>query len=233
VRYRRRELLLAYFGEHHDGGCGNCDVCLDPPELYDGTIDAQKALSAVYRVGQRFGIGHVVDVLRGSASERIADLRHDELSVYGVGADHSKDEWTSIIRQLVHLGFLRQDIADYSTLKLTSAATPVLKGNVAVTLAKPKARIKHTPEPTKKRSKRQLAGVEIDDALFERLRELRRTIAAEKGVPAYTVFGDASLIDMTVRHPRTPEEFLEVHGVGMTKLKRYGEAFLAELSAGE
>jgi len=224
----RRRVLLHYFGEPSDKDCGNCDVCLDPPELYDGSIDAQKALSAVYRVGQRFGIGHVVDVLRGSASERMGELGHDGLSVFGVGADHSKDEWTSLIRQLVHLGFLRQDIADYSTLKLTAAATPVLKGERTVTLARPRARVKRAPAP-KKRSKRDLAGVEIDDVLFERLRELRRTIAARQGVPAYVVFGDASLIDMAVRHPSTPEEFLEVHGVGVAKLKRYGEAFLEEL----
>ena len=206
-------------------------MCLDPPELYDGTIDAQKAFSAVYRVGQRFGIGHVVDVLRGSASERMGELGHDGLSVFGVGASLSKDEWTSLIRQLVHLGFLRQDIADYSTLKLTAAATPVLRGERTVTLARPRARVKRAPEP-KKRTKRELAGVEIDDVLFERLRDVRRTIAAEAGVPAYVVFGDASLIDMAVLHPRTPEEFLEVHGVGAAKLKRYGEAFLEELRAG-
>ncbi len=220
----RRRILLGYFGEPTETDCGNCDVCLDPPELFDGTVDAQKALSAVYRVGQRFGIGHVVDVLRGSDSARIADLGHDSLSVFGVAAEHSKDEWTSLMRQLIHLGYLRQDIADYSTLKLTPAATAVLRGERTVTLARPRARARRA-EPKPKRH-RVASGGAVDEALYERLRDLRRRLAAEQGVPAYVVFADATLLDMADRRPGTLEEMLEISGVGAVKLQRYGEEFL-------
>ena len=225
----RRRVLLHYFGEVCETDCGNCDVCLDPPTLYDGTLDAQKALSAVYRLGQRFGIAHVVDVLRGSKSARVAELGHDKLPVFGVGAEHSKDAWTSMIRQLVHLGYLRQDIVEYSTLKLTPAATPVLRGEAEVTLARPRAR---TPRAEPRRNGRHVApgGVPVDDALFERLRELRRMLAAEMHVPAYVVFGDATLLDMAARRPATERELLDIHGVGQAKLARFGEDFLAEIA---
>jgi ATP-dependent DNA helicase RecQ len=225
----RRRVLLNYFGEPCETDCGNCDVCLDPPTLYDGTIDAQKALSAVYRLGQRFGIGHVVDVLRGSKSDRAAGLGHDTLSVFGAGAEHSKDGWTSIIRQLIHLGYLRQDIADYSTLKLTAAATPVLRGEAEVTLTRPRVR---APKAEPRRKGRSVApgGTPVDDELFERLRELRRMLAAELHVPAYVVFGDATLLDMAAKRPATRDALLAVHGVGQAKLARFAEDFLAEIA---
>jgi len=227
----RRRVLLGYFGERLEDDCGNCDVCLDPPELYDGTVDAQKVLSAVYRTGQRFGAGHVVDVLRGTATEKVAQWDHDQLSVFGIGAEHSRDEWMAVIRQVIHLGYLRQDIAAYSALKLTETAGTVLRGETEVRLAR------HRP-PTKsraeKRPKRSIAleGAEIDEELFERLRELRRTIAAEQSVPAYVVFADRSLADIAARRPTTPEELLECHGVGAAKLERYGAAFLEAVAGG-
>jgi ATP-dependent DNA helicase RecQ len=241
----RRRVLLRYFGETlHEGadldgavargaddgppGCGNCDVCLDPPELYDGTLDAQKALSAVYRLGERFGIGHVVDVLRGADTERIRARHDDELPTYGVGADRSPYEWMGIIRQLIHLGYLRQDIAAYSTLKLEPAARPVLRGEAEVRLATPRPRVSK-PKAARRQKRRVFDDAAIDEELFERLRTLRRGLAREQGVPAYVVFGDAALQAMAALRPGTREEFLEVPGVGRAKLERYGAVFLAEI----
>jgi ATP-dependent DNA helicase RecQ len=221
-------VLLGYFGEPLDVDCGNCDVCLDPPELYDATIDAQKALSTVIRTGQRFGIGHVIDVLRGHLTEKVSQWDHDQLSVYGVGTDSSADEWTALIRQLIHHGYLRQDIAAFSALKFTDTTEPALHGKLELRFAKARAK----PPAAEKRPKRSgaLEGMDVDVELFERLRELRRTIAAEQGVPAYVVFGDRSLADMASRKPSTPEEFLSSHGVGEAKLARYGEVFLAAIA---
>jgi len=230
----RRRALLGYFGEDHGPqSCGNCDICLDPPETYDGTVDAQKALSAVYRLGQRYGQGHVIDVLRGSGTERIAHLGHDGLSVYGVGADRSRDEWGAVLRQLVHRGYLRQEIARYSVLALTERAWPVLRGEERVELARPRFGLKEG----KARAGRPAAGVHVADLtpvqedLFERLRALRRRLADEQGVPAYVVFADATLREMATRRPAGPAELMEVSGVGGHKLARYGAAFLEEIAA--
>ena len=235
----RRRVLLGYFGERLEADCGNCDVCLDPPKLYDATVDAQKALSAVVRTGERFGIGHVIDVLRGHATEKVAQWRHDELSVFGVGEELSRDEWTSVIRQLIHRGYLRQDIAAYSALKLEPTARQLLRGEQQLMLARPRAKAPRV----EKRSKRSagFAGAPgadefgnelvVDEQLFEHLRELRRTLASEQGVPAYVVFADRSLAEMAARKPSTPEAFLECHGVGAAKLQRYGEAFLTAIAA--
>jgi len=227
----RRAALLGYFGEDLPEPCGHCDVCDEPPETYDASIDAQKALSAVVRLKERFGVGYVVDVLRGSSSERIIANAHDALSVYGIGAEHSKDEWSAIIRQLIHRGYLRVDVADYSTLKMLPAAGPVLRGEERVILAKPPA-----PRPKAEKTAKlpRAAATTLDTTeqieLFERLRELRREIAAEQSVPAYVVFADAALADMARRAPTTRDEFLAVSGVGTAKLERYGDAFLAAIA---
>jgi len=226
----RRRVLLGYFGEPLETDCGNCDVCLDPPELYDGSVVAQKAMSAVYRTGQRFGVGHVVDVLRGQDTDKVCQWEHDQLSVFGIGEDLSRDEWMAVFRQLVHLGYLRQDIAAYSALKLTETSRAVLRGEVAVQFAKVKPR---APKAAKaKKLSTTLEGFEVDEALFGRLRELRREIAAEQKVPAYVVFADRSLADIAAKKPRTPEEFLACHGVGAAKLERYGAVFLEAIAAG-
>jgi ATP-dependent DNA helicase RecQ len=225
----RRRVLLGYFGEMLDHDCGNCDVCLDPPELYDATIDAQKALSAVYRMGERFGVGQVVDVLVGAKTEKVASWGHDALSVFGVGADRSRDDWTSVVRQLIHHGYLYQDIAEFSALKFRPSARGVLRGEVELMLARPRARVK--PEKKGKATRSvALTGSDVDADLFERLRELRREIAAENEVPAYVVFSDRTLADMAARRPTTEAEFLEVHGVGAAKLGRYGEVFLEAIA---
>jgi ATP-dependent DNA helicase RecQ len=225
----RRRVLLGYLGEQLEHDCGNCDVCLDPPELYDATVDAQKVLSAVYRTGERFGVGHVIDVLVGAITEKMASRGHDALSVFGVGADRSRDEWTSVVRQLVHRGYLHQDIAEYSALKLRPSASGVLRGEVEVSLARPRARARAEKRPARSVA---LTGSAVDADLFEQLRELRRGIATEQGVPAYVVFTDRALADMAARRPSTPVEFLQVHGVGEAKLERYGDVFLEAIAAG-
>ena len=223
----RRRALLGYFGEALERDCGNCDVCLDPPERYDGTEHAQKVLSCVYRVGQRFGARHVVDVLRGADLARIRDLGHERLTTYGIGKDLSSDAWMSVIRQLVHLGYLRQDIANYSVLKLTPAAKPVLRGERRVELAVPR----EGRRPGGARRPRQTAdGLAVDEGLFERLRALRKRLADAQGVPAYVVFSDATLAAMAALRPKTREELRRVSGVGEVKLARYGTAFLAVLA---
>lgn len=224
----RRRALLGYFGEELGADCGNCDVCLDPPRRYDATVDAQKLLSCVFRVGQRFGARHVVDVLRGADSARLRELAHDRLSTYGIGREHSAEAWLSLVRQLIHRGLLRQDITAYSTLKLTPAAWPVLRGEQRLELAVPRERAPGKA-PGRKRERLSADGREVDELLFERLRALRRRLAEEHGVPAYVVFSDATLAAMAALRPQTREELARVSGVGHTKLARYGDAFLAEL----
>jgi ATP-dependent DNA helicase RecQ len=221
----RRQVLLGYFGEELPEPCGNCDVCLNPPERMDGTDAARKALSCVYRVGSRFGIKHVVDVLRGAETERMRQLGHDQLSTYGIGKEFSDTEWTSIIRQLIHRGYLLQDIANYSVLKLTEAARPVLKGELQVELARPRIRAK----PAAKLPKAKAGQVSLqpgDEPLFDALRVLRRRLAAEQGVPPYVVFGDVTLIEMARLRPTNRDALLGITGIGQTKLERYGDAFL-------
>jgi len=218
----RRRVLLGYFGERLADDCGNCDVCLDPPQRFDATEEAQKALSCVYRVGQRFGAGHVIDVLRGSANERVSRLGHDRLSTYGIGRELSSEAWGSLIRQLVHLGYLEQDVGNFSVLKLTPAARPLLKGEERLVLARPRVR---TVAPKKKETGRG-AVPPRDEGLFQALRVLRKRLADEAGVPPFVVFADTSLSEMAARRPQTAEELLQVSGVGEHKLGRYGAAFL-------
>ncbi len=224
----RRRALLGYFGEELPGDCGNCDVCSAPPETYDATVDAQKALSAVWRLNERFGLGYVVDVLRGSENQRILSNGHDSLSVYGVGQEYSKDEWSAVFRQLIHRGYLRVDVGEYSTLKLNPTAAAVLRGEENVRLARPPAPRPKAEKVPKSAKRAKALALETDEQteLFERLRELRREIAAERSVPAYVVFADAALADMARRAPADAEEFLEVSGVGKAKLAQYGEVFL-------
>ena len=229
----RRRALLGYFGEELIEDCGNCDVCSDPPETYDATLDAQKALSAVYRLNERFGMGYVIDVLRGSEGQRIIENGHNELGVYGVGGEYSKDEWSSIFRQLVHQGFLRVDVGEYSTIKLSPTAAAVLRQEQEVRLARPPAPRPKAKKLAKTAKRAKSFALETDEQaeLFERLRELRRGIAEERSVPAYVVFADAALADMARRRPVNSDEFLQVVGVGKAKLEQYGEVFLEAIAA--
>ncbi len=221
----RRRVLLGYFGERLDKDCGNCDVCLNPPETYDATLDAQKALSCVFRVGQRFGVGHVVDVLRGAQTQRILELQHDQLSTYGIGAEKVADAWSSLIRQLIHRGYLVQDLASYSVLKLTEAARPLLRGEERLVLAKPRIRVK----TLQKKGKPQVGDFDYDDDLFDALRMRRKRLADESGVPPYVIFGDATLAEMAAKMPTDEEALLTINGVGRHKLQRFGSEFIDEI----
>lgn len=223
----RRRVLLNYFDENvGDAGCSNCDICLDPPESFDGKEDARKALSCVYRLNQGFGMKYVIDVLRGSESERILARQHDRLSTYGIGKERSEDEWSAIFRQLIHRGFLLQDVANYSVLKLTADARPLLRGEMELELAKPRVRAKSKGAGKKSRKKKQRMDSPHDEALFDQLRELRKKIADELNVPPYIVFGDATLIHMAQEKPGSPDRMLEINGVGQVKLERFGEKFM-------
>ncbi|GAB4551511.1 MAG: DNA helicase RecQ [Geothermobacteraceae bacterium] len=222
----RRRALLGYFGESLDQDCGNCDTCLDPPETFDATEDARKALSCVFRVGQRFGIGYVVEVLRGADNERVRANGHHQLSTWGIGRDQGADHWTSLLRQLVQRGYLQQDIGNYSVLKLTEKARPLLRGEKSIELARPRMRIKAAAKPRKRRG----PVVDCDEALFERLRARRKQIADAQGIPPYMVFSDATLAEMAAVVPQTAQELLQINGVGLTKLERFGGEFLDVLT---
>jgi len=221
----RRRILLGYFDEWVEQDCGNCDICLHPPEMIDVTEDARKALSCVYRVNQRFGMGHVIDVLRGSKKERIMRLGHDRLSTYGIGADKSQEYWGGLLHHLVHRGFLQQDVGNYSVLTLTDAARPVLRGEQSLTMAVPRVK----SAATLKSSRRKSGDADYDEELFQRLRALRKTLADAAGVPPFVIFSDISLVGMAAALPADDEAFLNVHGVGTHKLERYGEDFLGEI----
>ncbi|CAM5784652.1 DNA helicase RecQ [Cellulomonas persica] len=233
----RRVQLLNYFGQSAQP-CGNCDTCLTPPVTWDGTVAAQKLLSTVVRMaqrGQRYGVGHVVDVLRGKRTTRVAQLRHDELSTFGVGTDLSDAEWRGVVRQLIAAELLAVDTEGYGTLQLVEASGDVLKGTRTVPM-------RREPERTRRRSSSgsssgssggSKAAADLDgDALelFEKLRAWRAGAAKEQGVPAYVVFHDATLRDIVLRRPSSIEELGTIGGVGATKLDRYGEGVLATLA---
>ena len=221
----RRVVLLNYFDEFRTDACNNCDICLDPPKRFDGIVEAQKALSCVYRVGQRFGVGYVIDVLRGSSIQRIKDYGHDKLSTYGIGKEHSHDYWLSIFRQLIHHGYLLQDITQSSILKLTENARCILKGEVPLQLATPRL----TDFKKKATSKASHLNLNYDKKLFARLKKLRKLIADEGEIPPFVVFSDATLVEMCIHLPTNEAEFLSISGVGQTKLSRYGDDFMAEI----
>ena len=227
----RRRVLLGYLGEDLETNCGNCDTCLDPPEQYDATEAARKVLSCVYRVGQSFGIKHVVDVLRGADNERIRKFNHEHLTTYGIGTEHSSAEWSSIVRQLIHRGYLLQDIATFSVLKLTPQAKHLLRAEETLYLARPREKEK---DRKKKRKSGPVAELGDDDLrLFETLREIRKQLALEQGVPPYVIFGDAALIEMSRERPSNEMEFLDVSGVGQVKLERHGSIFLEAIACDE
>lgn len=222
----RRRALLAYFGDLNQDDCGNCDICTDPPQRFDASEQAQKALSCVYRLGERFGARHVIDVLRGGKGQRIIDFGHDRLSTYGIGANHSVAEWDNIIRQLIHLGYLAQDFTRYGILGLTPAARPVLKGETRVILGQPRDLVK-VEEKTRRR-RGTVDGVHA--ALFERLRGVRKQIADAAGVPPFVVFSDATLLEMAKNRPADEGALLAMNGVGEHKLHKYGSYFLAAIA---
>jgi ATP-dependent DNA helicase RecQ len=223
----RRQVLLAYFGETLGEPCGNCDTCLNPVDTFDGTVVAQKALSTVVRTGQRFGAGHVIDVLLGKATPRVQSLGHQNLSTYGIGGELSERAWRGVLRQLVAAGYLATDAEGYGALKLTARSVSLLRGQETL-------RLRRDPTASKvakaaKASPSKDGASPADPALFERLRALRARLANEQGVPAYVVFDNKTLLKMTELKPRTAAELRRVPGIGEVKLARYGEAFLEVL----
>jgi ATP-dependent DNA helicase RecQ len=230
----RRQRLLAYFGEALPRPCGNCDNCIDPPETWDASVVAQKALSCVYRTGQRYGVTHLTAVLRGETDERIQSLRHDALSTFGVGADLDKQQWRGVFRQLVANGMLATDEEGYGTLRLTAASRAVLRGEQAVLLRRQADSAGRRAKRQKARGERTRASLDIaphESPLWDARRELRARLAKEQGVPAYVIFHDATLLAMLRGRPQSLRELGAISVVGERKLERYGEDFLGVLTA--
>ena len=240
----RRKFLLEYFGEAWtQDNCRGCDVCLTPREEFDATIIAQKILSAVIRTGQRFGIAHVSQVLRGADTKRIRELRHDDLSVYGIVTDLSDADVKEIAGLLQAEGLLHKNSREYATLGVTEAGRKFLKDRARLTLARPKPvedpprasrRAALSPDPAqtwRRRSATDEADTAYDPALFDKLRALRRKLAAARNVPPYVIFGDRTLRQMAYYVPQTSENLAQISGVGAVKLEQLGEEFLAEIMA--
>ncbi|SDD69380.1 ATP-dependent DNA helicase RecQ [Sanguibacter gelidistatuariae] len=233
----RRVQLLAYFGQE-SAACGNCDTCLNAPKTWDGTVAAQKFLSTVVRLerdrGQRYGAGHLVDILLGKETPRVTQLGHTTLSTFGIGSDLSDGEWRGVVRQLLARGLLGVDSEGYGTLELTESSAEVLSGARLVMLRReaPKAaKAARTPRSGARGAK---VAVDLDDsaaAVFERLRAWRGATAKESGVPAYVVFHDATLRDIAVLHPSTLDELAAVSGVGAAKLEKFGAGVLEAVAA--
>ncbi|MFZ5843246.1 MAG: DNA helicase RecQ [Pseudomonadota bacterium] len=219
----RRQVLLNYFGESGHPPCGNCDNCLEPPETFDGTIVAQKALSCVFRTGQRFGVGYLIDVLLGKDDDRIQQFGHHALSVFGIGKELDDKDWKSTFRQLVAAGYLRVEHDQYGALKLTEEARPLLKGEIKIQLRK-------ELRGRKKKTTREAAfSNDVDEALWNALRDKRRELAKEHGVPPYVIFHDATLKAMLEQRPSSMDELAQISGVGARKLEAYGADFLEVL----
>ena len=230
----RRAVLLTYFGDPHpfqSTGCGNCDLCLDPPELYDGSVVAQKALSAIYRTGQRFGAGHVIDVLRGKKTDKVLQWGHDVLPTFGVGIEVQEQAWRTIFRQLLAAGLIHVDLTEHGAMKLTEAARPVLRGEMPVELRRHRPRA--SDQAISRKTGSSAATVDLPASarpLFDALRQWRAETAKAQGVPAYVIFHDRTLRELALVHPTTHDDLSEVTGVGVAKLERYGDALLALLA---
>jgi len=226
----RRQTLLAYFGEAHPGACGHCDNCLQPPQSWDGTIAAQKALSCVYRSGQRFGAAHVIDVLRGAATAKVRQNGHDTLSTYGIGTELDAKQWRSVVRQLVAAGLLEVDIEGHGALRLTPSSSAFLKGGRTLSL--------RTEPPAAPKRRDRVAGaaaagvgLPADAASrFEVLRAWRSDTARAQSVPAYVIFHDSTLRGIALESPEDLDALAMISGIGAGKLERYGQAVLEALA---
>ncbi|ODP34290.1 DNA helicase RecQ [Pandoraea sp. ISTKB] len=227
----RRTVLLSYFGEQSEP-CGNCDVCLNPPEVFDGTVAAQKALSAILRTGQRFGAGHLVDLLRGRSTDKIRQFGHESLPTFGVGGEMDDQGWRAVFRQLIAHGIIEPDSSQYGALTLNAAARPVLKGETTVSL-----RRQQRPTAGKKSRFAGYASsqaIELDVAdqqVFEKLRAWRQDMAKTQAVPAYVILHDRTLRELAQRRPRHRDGLVDITGLGEAKIERYGEALVELLNA--
>ncbi|MCU0836820.1 MAG: DNA helicase RecQ [Chromatiaceae bacterium] len=227
----RRQVLLRYFGETLEAPCGNCDTCLTPVATWDGTVAAQKALSCIYRTGMRFGVSYLVDVLLGKADERIRRFGHDHISTFGIGKDLSADQWRSVYRQLVAAGLAAVDIEGHGGLILTDDSRPLFRGERRI-------RLRRDPVQKRRSAERRAAVPQVPldpeaQGLWERLRECRRALAEEQGVPPYVIFGDATLREMVRYRPRNADELSRINGVGAFKLEHFGADFLRVLAEHE
>jgi len=232
----RRQTLLHYFGESYENTCGNCDNCIDPPKTWNGTVSAQKALSCVFRTGQRFGAVHLIDVLLGKKTERVSQFNHDQLTVFGVGEDQSEGQWRGIFRQLVAMGLLAVDMEGFGGLSLTETSRPVLKGERSIILRQEKDPPKksrqtrtdsHAAGGGKLAAKKSSIEISVlEEPLWQALRSARMVIAKDQGVPPYVIFHDATLLEILRSKPTTIDEMANVSGVGAAKLQRYGNAFI-------
>jgi len=222
----RRQVLLNYFGEALAEPCGNCDNCLNPPVTWDGTSAARKALSTVYRTGQRFGVGHQIDVLIGKKTPKIINLHHDKLSTYNIGTELTAIEWQTVFRQLISMGYLAVEM-DYGALKLTEKARPLLKGECAIQL-----KVQKYKKPKQAQHKKQAIESDLSAEAavnFEKLKQQRALWAKERNVPAFVIFHDATLLEIARINPQNSTQLLNVNGMGKTKLELYGEQIIAFL----
>ncbi|MHA6688355.1 DNA helicase RecQ [Mesorhizobium sp. A556] len=224
----RRRVLLSYFGDDCEP-CGNCDTCAEPPQLFDGTIAAQKALSCIHRTGERFGQGYIVDVLLGVEDERIANFGHDRISTYGIGKEHDKRVWRAILRQLIALRLIDVDLAGHGGLAISEGGRQFLREKPTLMLRVPPPS-RTVREKGASRNQAATALPEADQALFQALREKRREIARTQNVPPYVIFHDKTLIELAAARPASRAQMAGVPGVGETKLDRYGPAFLAVIA---
>jgi len=225
----RRTALLSYFDEEA-GTCGNCDNCLQPPQLEDGTADARLLFSAIRQTGQMFGGAHVIDVLRGAETQKIADRRHNTLDCYGAGAVHSKDYWNAFIRQAVAGNYLIINIQKYGALQLASRAQQVVEGTGEFALRRIEAL-----KPARKKKTSRAKTVEVADAdrdLLASLKALRLSLAQERKVPAFVILHDTTLNEIAHTRPATLEEMASINGIGPRKLEQFGQAFLEIVTAG-
>ena len=221
----RRHALLAYFEETSKEKCGACDNCLNPPEKWDGTEAAQKALSSIYRTEQRFGVNYIVDILLGKTDERIQRNGHDQISTFGIGKEFFNAEWRSIFRQLIALGYIDIDMERHGALRLTEKCRPILRGEQKLDLRK------QTKEEKPPKEKKQKSSVRPqDEPLWEALRALRLELAEESGVPPFVIFHDSSLQEMVKKRPQTSDDMRRISGVGEQKLARYGQKYLNEIA---
>jgi ATP-dependent DNA helicase RecQ len=223
----RRQTLLAYFGETRAQPCGNCDLCREPPARFDGTEAVQKALSAMLRTGERFGVEHLIAVLRGEDGARIRQLGHDRLPTFGVGGDIEKGRWRGIFRQLYALGYA--SVGEMGGWQVTQAGRGVLRGTESVMLRQDALK----PRGKERKAARTAPGLAPeDDELFAALKARRSELAKARGVPAYVIFHDATLIDIAAKKPQTLDALSQCHGVGAKKLERFGRDFLEVVAAG-
>jgi ATP-dependent DNA helicase RecQ len=223
----RRQALLRYFGDHLDQPCANCDNCLEPPETWDATVSAQKALSCVHRTGMRFGVGYLIDVLTGSDSERIRQFGHDRISTFGIGTELDAKGWRNLYRQLIARGLLSVDIEGHGGLRLTEASRPVLRGEQPLRLR----RLAREEKSERRDRNAKRRGEAVGGELWEALRQRRHSLATEQGIPAYLIFHDSTLLAMMEGLPSTLVEMSHISGVSERKLEAYGESFLEVIQA--